>query len=64
MDFEISLEDAEAAQLRQQEFPQMLRDLVDGGAEEIELVIDAHTALRLAQAIEMMTQWEALNNGD
>ena len=64
MDFEISLEDAEAAQLRQEEFPQMLRDLVDGGAEEIELVIDAHTALRLAQAIEMMTQWEALNNGD
>lgn len=62
MDFEISLEDAEAAQLRQEEFPQMLRDIVDSGAEEIELVIDAHTALRLAQAIEMMTQWEALNN--
>ena len=64
MDFEISLEDAEAAQLRQEEFPQMLRDIVDSGAEEIELVIDAHTALRLAQAIEMMTQWETLQNGE
>ena len=64
MDFEISLEDAEAAQLRQEEFPQMLRDIVDSGAEEIELVIDAHTALRLAQAIEMMTQLETLQNGE
>lgn len=64
MDFEINLEDAQSAQLRQEELPQMLRDIVEGGAEELELVIDAHTALRIAQAIEMMTQWETLQNGE
>jgi len=64
MDFEISLEDAQSAQLRQEELPQMLRDIVEGGAEELELVIDAHTALRIAQAVEMMTQWETLQNGE
>lgn len=57
-------DETQAAQLRQEELPQMLRDIVDGGAEEIELCIDAHTALRIAQAVEMMTQWEALQRDE
>lgn len=48
--------------MRQEELPQMLRDIVDGGAEEIELCIDALTALRIAQAVEMMTMWENIQN--
>ena len=58
------IDETAAAQMRQQEFPQMLRDIVDSGAEEIELCIDAHTALRIAQAVELLTQMEALQNDE
>jgi hypothetical protein len=43
----------DAAILRQQEFPQMLRDLVDTGATEVEICIDAQTAIILANALEL-----------
>lgn len=49
--------------LRQREFPQMLRDLIDTGATEIELVIDARTADRIAYAVELLTLMEDLQNG-
>lgn len=49
--------------LRQREFPQMLRDLIDTGATEIEIVIDARTADRLAYAVELLTLMEDLQNG-
>ncbi len=49
--------------LRQREFPQMLRDLLDTGATEIELVIDARTADRIAYAVELLTLMEDLQNG-
>ena len=63
-DLTFEIDGEEAAQMRQEEFPQMLRDLVDGGAQDIELIIDAHTALRIAQAVEMLTQWEALQKSE
>ena len=49
--------------LRQREFPQILRDLIDTGATEIELVIDARTADRIAYAVELLTLMEDLQNG-
>lgn len=63
MDFNTNFTEAQAAQLRQEEFPQMLRDIVASGANEIELVIDAHTALRIAEAVEAMTQLEVMLDG-
>lgn len=63
MDLNSNLTEAQAAQLRQEEFPQMLRDLVDSGAREIEIVVDAHTALRIAEAVEAMTQLEVMLDG-
>lgn len=53
MDFDLNLESEDAAILRQREFPTMLRDVVESGAEQLELTIDAQTALVLAQALEM-----------
>jgi hypothetical protein len=47
------LDSAEAARLRQLEFPQMLRDLVNSKAYEIELCIDAKTALIIADALDL-----------
>jgi hypothetical protein len=41
------------ARLRQQEFPQILRDVIDSGAEQLDLVIDADTALIIAAALEL-----------
>lgn len=63
MDLNSNFTEAQAAQLRQEEFPQMLRDLVDSGAHEIEIVVDAHTALRIAEAVEAMTQLEVMLDG-
>lgn len=63
MDLNSNFTEAQAAQLRQEEFPQMLRDLVDSGAREIEIVVDAHTALRIAEAVEAMTQLEVMLDG-
>jgi predicted ATPase len=60
----VNLSEEEQAYMRQLEFPQMIRDLVESGAEEIEICIDAHSALRIAQAVELMTQMEALQNGE
>jgi succinylglutamate desuccinylase len=59
-DLTFTINEAAAAKMRQTEFPQMLRDIVDSGAEEIELCIDAHTALRIAQAVEMLTLMESM----
>jgi hypothetical protein len=53
MNLNLDLESEEVAILRQREFPQMLRDLVDEGCERIEIVIDARTASKLAQAVEL-----------
>ena len=61
MDFKASKEYIDS--LRQREFPQMLRDLIDTGATEIELVIDARTADRIAYAVELLTLMEDLQNG-
>lgn len=61
MDFNASKEYADS--LRQREFPQILRDLIDTGATEIELVIDARTADRIAYAVELLTLMEDLQNG-
>jgi predicted aspartyl protease len=61
MDFNASKEYIDS--LRQREFPQMLRDLIDTGATEIELVIDARTADRIAYAVELLTLMEDLQNG-
>jgi hypothetical protein len=61
MDFNASKEYTDS--LRQREFPQMLRDLIDTGATEIELVIDARTADRIAYAVELLTLMEDLQNG-
>jgi hypothetical protein len=49
----MELSKEQEAIMRQQEFPQMLRDIVDTGAEEIEITIDAKTALILASALEL-----------
>jgi predicted aspartyl protease len=61
MDFNASKEYIDS--LRQREFPQILRDLIDTGATEIELVIDARTADRIAYAVELLTLMEDLQNG-
>lgn len=61
-DLTFTIDEAAAAQMRQEEFPQMIRDLVESGAEEIEICIDAHAALRIAQAVELLTQMEALQS--
>ena len=61
MDFKASKEYTDS--LRQREFPQILRDLIDTGATEIELVIDARTADRIAYAVELLTLMEDLQNG-
>jgi len=61
MDFKASKEYIDS--LRQREFPQILRDLIDTGATEIELVIDARTADRIAYAVELLTLMEDLQNG-
>jgi hypothetical protein len=61
MDFNSSKEYIDS--LRQREFPQILRDLIDTGATEIELVIDARTADRIAYAVELLTLMEDLQNG-
>jgi hypothetical protein len=61
MDFKASKEYTDS--LRQREFPQMLRDLIETGATEIELVIDARTADRIAYAVELLTLMEDLQNG-
>jgi predicted aspartyl protease len=61
MDFNASKEYTDS--LRQREFPQILRDLIDTGATEIELVIDARTADRIAYAVELLTLMEDLQNG-
>lgn len=61
MDFDASKEYIDS--LRQREFPQILRDLIDTGATEIELVIDARTADRIAYAVELLTLMEDLQNG-
>ena len=58
-----SASQSETDRLRQREFPQMLRDLIDTGATEIELVIDARTADRIAYAVELLTLMEDLQNG-
>ena len=58
-----SASQAETDRLRQREFPQMLRDLLNTGATEIELVIDARTADRIAYAVELLTLMEDLQNG-
>jgi predicted ATPase len=60
----VNLSEEEQAYMRQLEFPQMIRDLVESGAKEIEICIDAPSALRIAQAVELMTQMEALKNGE
>jgi hypothetical protein len=49
----INLDDKKAAILRQQEFPQMLRDYVETGSTQLELVIDADAALVIAAAVEL-----------
>lgn len=49
----IELNDAEAAKMRQLEFPQILRDFVETGSTQLELVIDADAALVLAAAVEL-----------
>lgn len=61
MDFKASKEYIDS--LRQREFPQILRDLIETGATEIELVIDARTADRIAYAVELLTLMEDLQNG-
>jgi predicted aldo/keto reductase-like oxidoreductase len=47
------MNERDQAILRQQEFPQMLRDLVDTGAQEIEICVNAATAIKIAEALEL-----------
>ena len=60
---DLNLDAAQTARLRQLEFPNIIRDMLDGGATEIELVIDAHTAERLAYAVELLTIMEDMQHG-
>ena len=54
----LKITDEKTAEMRQREFPTVLRDLLDTGATEIELVIDRQTAERLAHAVELLTNLE------
>jgi hypothetical protein len=58
----IDLSTEETSRLRQQEFPQMLRDVVDTGATQLELCIDADTALILAAALDLYNTITGINN--
>jgi len=54
----LKIAEDKTARMRQREFPIIIRDLLDTGAEELELTVDRQTAERIAFAIELLTNLE------
>ncbi len=52
MDINLGLAEADMLKARRREFPAILRDLVEDGVKNIEIILDATTAMALAEDVE------------
>ncbi len=52
MDINLGLAEADMQKARRREFPAILRNLVEDGAKKIEIILEAETAMALAEDVE------------